>query len=108
MTQGRVCARKPNVPPGMARLAALITKAELVELVWDAFGIGETAMGMPKSSTFDRLVTLVMAINGHRRLADPGRLPLDASKLGGVGVAELREACGEALRLDAGPRKEAN
>ena len=95
--QGAVCSREPRVPPPVARLASLVTKAELVELLWFSLGIASPMTG---ATPFDRLVALVRVINLRRREADPMRRTLDASKLNGAGVAELREACGTAARLE--------
>jgi len=97
---GRASAREPNVPPAVARLGALLSKAELIELLWSASCNVETMINVRPSSTYQRLVGLIAAINRKRRRQDPLRGPIDASRLNGAGVAELREASAEALRWD--------
>lgn len=94
--QGAPCSREPNVPEPMARLASLVTKAELVELLWAVMQVGS----LTSTSTADGLRRLVVLINTKRRRADSMRRPLDASRLNGPGVSELREACFAARQLE--------
>jgi hypothetical protein len=90
----------------MARLGALLTKAELIELAWAAgvsvlLASGRPIPTTPDADELERLTLLVGLANVMRRQRDPHARPVDASRLGGEGVFLLRRACAEALKHES-------
>lgn len=93
--QGRPSARDPNVPAEVARLAAMLTKAELTELLWHAWQASDSKR--QNLTPHWALVWLIVEINRRRRAADPYCTTLDASRMSGAGIDGLRQAIADAM-----------